>query len=200
MDEVKRLENEILENKKQIESFVIDDMKPSMESYIDTICDTTAQNLESLGKLNDPMMKTNLSQVLHKLYRSHRNAASLLPSEQNILMKASMAARNYRKLKILMLWGTLGYEFETYSQFMIDLFDLENKRSVISTKDHHPIELIFSKKALVGNPYDRQTISLDDIRDLSQLRIEFEISISSMMSMVRQKRFSKRLRDDPRAK
>ena len=154
----------------------------SWDEYYHSIAQATATHSHLINKPIDQSMISTIPSVLHKLQEAKRDTTVLSSGDQNILMKVSVLAQlaNVKKSDIM---TDLSYNFEEYAQFVSELFDIESTKSVIVTKDQYPIELNFTQpngKRFVGKPYDRQTITLNDLNDLSQLRIEFEIDLNAV--------------------
>lgn len=174
----KQLEQEIASIIREKKAFNENHMQTNMDDYITTIADTTMQNMQILWREKDNTLATQIQEALHTLQKNNRNAASLSTEQKNVLMKASILAQ-LAKVKQSDTLTDLSYDFDDYAQFVSELFDFTSKKSIITTKDHHPLEINFSKKDIVGKPYDRQTISALNLSDLSQLRVEFEIDLNN---------------------
>ncbi len=177
-DKVRQLEHEITSLLAQKKAFNETHLQSTMDDYINSIADSTKQHMQILGQTADDTLATAIRDALHTLQKNNRNAASLNTDQKNVLMQASILAQ-LAKVKTSDTLTDLSYDFDEYAQFVSGLFDLTSKQSVITTKDHHPIEINFSKKDIVGKPHDRQSISALNLTDLAQLRIEFEIDLDN---------------------
>lgn len=153
----------------------------SWTEYYNSIAESTVEHSLLINKPIDQSTISAIPSILQKLQEAKRDTTVLSSNEQNILMKVSVLAQ-LAKVKESDIMTDLSYNFEEYAQFVSELFDIKSTKSVIVTKDQYPIELNFTQpngKRFVGKPYDRQTITLNDLNDLSQLRIEFEIDLNT---------------------
>jgi hypothetical protein len=179
-DTMKSLEKEIIAVRKKRHDLQTSDpeVKIGMNTYFESIAHTTASNLEILWKSPDPQLISDIQTILHKLHVAQWKSSALSLSEQNILMKVSVLAQ-LAKVKQSDILTDLNHNFDEYAQFVSGLFDFNSKQSIITTKDHYPIEINFSSKKMVWEPYNRETISLDNLTDLSKIHIEFEVDLNN---------------------
>lgn len=121
---------------------------------------------------------SSLSAVLTKLKDVQWDVAKLTPSEQNILMRSSIALQ-LLKVRDRHGFKTLWYSFESYAKFVESLYDLDSTQARIPTKDGQYIDLQFWKKHLVWKPLEFENVDISDIDVLENIRVEFEIDLNN---------------------
>lgn len=169
-------ENELQELRNKINNHQKTEHFDTRNNYFDHIANQVEYAQKELWQTN--ILWSSLYSTLHKLRDTSRNIAELSLAEQNILMKTSIAMQ---LLAVKTKWTlkNRSYSFQEYAQFVSALYDLESQHAQITTKDGEKIDLNFTKKKIVGKPSEFHSIDINNISDLSRIRIEFELDLSS---------------------
>lgn len=167
-EEIQQLEQQISDKKN--EPLQIN----SWENYFSHIGQQVDDAVSQIGKIN--ITGHQVYTVLKKLQSQNRNVSILSPQEKNILLKASLA-QQLAQVKQSKITEVVWYGFEDYAQFLIGLYDLESKQSIITTKDGKQISLDFESKNIVGKPLEWHNIDVKDIEKLKNIRLEFELNL-----------------------
>lgn len=93
-----------------------------------------------------------------------------------MLMKASvdLKLQSMQSSKIL---ASLGQDFDLYRQFVSNLYDIESKESVLRMKNGETLTIHFSDKKFVGKPQEFASVQTNNLDDLKNIRVEFEIDL-----------------------